>query len=336
MEKSVPNTASAPVREKEAGELATQQPAKVSEAAPAGELLKKERPRTPGLKLFDVFLYPVVTNLSVFGISVAATYLTTRGADLKDNGQLQYGKIGEFFHKRGTWVVKKFEHMGMSTKQADMSKMVLFSFVDGSLMAPVVKVIEDKREDIACYLDRKMGTKPEDLSVYDKEPKQSWLSVLGGRFATAAIVAPTAKLLDSKGWNDKWFIEPGKKFGAKLASKPKIKKLAGRLDLEELISIARFEAFYTSVCTAGLYFSSRGIARMTKDKLHMHHHPYPDDHHADAPAVLPASSSTESPHEVVPAKAHEALKRPRSIDKMSSGYRDKYNAEEAQTPYIGA
>jgi hypothetical protein len=82
-----------------------------ADAARADSEAKKEKiPRTPGLKLFDVFLYPVLTNGAVFAISVAATYLTTRGGNRDANGKLVYSKIGEFMFNRGEWLKNKFSY----------------------------------------------------------------------------------------------------------------------------------------------------------------------------------------------------------------------------------
>jgi hypothetical protein len=231
---------------------------KKSEEAEQKPVAKQHR--TLGLWLFDAFLYPFLTNFVVFGISVAATYLTTHGADRGRNGKLLFGKIGEFFHARGEWLVGKFKNMGMSHNQADMSKMVFFSFADGTLVAPLVKIFEDRRENIARKIDDALGTTPENMSVYAAEPKQSWLSVIGGRLATAAIVVPTAVALDKTGLNDKLFSRPGERMGHWVASKPNLAKHFGQLDLPGLFKTGFFEAFYTSVCTAGLYFSSRMFA----------------------------------------------------------------------------
>lgn len=285
----------------------------------------EHKARTPGLRLFDVFLYPVVTNLSVFGISVAATYLTARGGDRTPQGKLVYGKIGEFFQKRGTWLIDKFKGMGMTHGQADMSKMVFFSFLDGSLMAPVVKLVEDRREDIGCFIDQQLGTKPEDMSVYAKEPKQTWLSVLGGRFATAAIVVPTAVALDKTGLNDTLFNNPGKRMGEWLAKKPGVVKWFRGLDVKELSRISFFEAFYTSVCTAGLYFSSRALARATNPNGHKHPGTKPDDE---------LHSSAEHEHERGSAAAaspeRDQPKREPIRARTATGYRDALAHETAQ------
>ncbi len=257
---------------------------------------KEPAKRTPGLKLFDVVLYPIVTNLAVFGISVGATYLTSRGGDRTKEGKLIYGKVGEFFQQRGDWLMGKFKSMGMSHNEAKMSKIVFFSFLDGSLMAPFVKMVEDRREKIGKWFDDKMGTTPENDDAYKAEPKQSWLSVLGGRFVTAGIVIPTAMALSRKvdgvSLNDRMFNNPGEKMAEWLAKKPAVVKFFGKLDVREIFSVSLFEAFYTSVCTAGLYVSSRFIARKTEKK--------PTASEPTAPV------ETSAPREEKPAKSYVA------------------------------
>jgi len=228
--------------------------------ASATEAAKGKPPRTRGLWLLDTFLYGFINNTSVFLLSVAATYLTNKGGAVNPEGKLVYGKLGEFFNKRGNWLVKKFEAAGMPTKAAEMSKMVFFSWADGTLLAPVVKLVEDRRESLGRWLDKKMGTQPADDSVYSAEPKQSWGSVLGGRMATCAIVVPTAVALQKSGLNDTLFYGPGKKIGEKIARTPKLSQWFGKLDVAELGKVSLFEAFYTTVCTIGLYFSSRLLA----------------------------------------------------------------------------
>lgn len=300
-----------------------------------------EKPRTPGLKAFDFFLYPVITNFGVLTLSMGATYLTARGGDKDASGKLIYGKIGPFFQKRGEWLTNKFKSLGMSHGQADMGKMVFFSFLDGSLLAPVVKVAEDHREDIGCYIDRQLGTAPEDLSVYQKEPKQTWKSVLGGRFATAAIVVPTAVALDKTGLNDVLFNEPGRRAGEALAKNPTIAKAFGKLDVKELSRIGFFEAFYTSVCTAGLYFSSRFIAKMGKKEK--------EKPEAEKPSCADQLAQAHSAKDVAPeptaepAKtvtrhfAHEGLKRPKLDITKAETYRERREMEavNGMAPALG-
>jgi hypothetical protein len=252
---------------------------KKSEAEKKESKEHKKKHRTTGLRLFDVFLYPFLTNFCVFVISVVATYLTSHGNEVGKAGSFTR-KVGHAFQVRGEWLVGKFQKLGMSKGAADMAKMVFFSFADGSLIAPLVKLLEDRREKISRWIDTKLGTKPKDESVYAAEPKQSWWSVLSGRFATVSIVVPTAVLLEKMGWNDKLFSNPGFKAGEQIAKRPNFAKWFGKLHIPGLFKTVYFEAFYTSVCTAGLYFSSRLIATFTSRKKHEHResHPHGEPH----------------------------------------------------------
>lgn len=265
----------------------------------------REKPieRTAGLKLFDAFLYPGITNVGVFAISVVATYLTSRGDKVG-------GKVGKFFHDRGEWLIKKLTEKGLTHDQADMAKMVFFSFADGSLLAPVVKKFEDNREAIAKSIDNTLGTRPDNDDAYKAEPKQTWGSVLGGRFATAAIVVPTAVALEKAGLNNVLFSDPGKKIGEWIAKQPELAKKFGSLDIPELGKIGMFEAFYTSVCTAGLYVSSRFLASWGKDKSPTQ---TTDDykplaqHHATRPMA-------KAPQPFMPAVARLSEAEPKATD----------------------
>lgn len=234
--------------------------------------------RTKGLKLFDAFLYPFLTNFGVFFTSVVATYLTS-------HGDKTGGHLGKFFFKRGQWLTNQMTtKLHWSPGTADMAKMVTFSFLDGSLMAPLVKMLEDRREKFARRIDAILGTKPEDESVYAAEPKQSWLSVLGGRLGVVSIVVPTAVALDKTGLNEKLFSEPGRKTGEWIARNPDIAKPFGKLDIPGLFKTVFFEFFYTSVCTTGLYFSSRFIAKLRRKP----------SNEADKNTVPAANSSDEA------------------------------------------
>jgi len=276
-----------------------------------------KKKRSFGLKLFDFLLYPLLTNIGVFVISVGATYLTTRGGDKNPDGTLVYGKMGEFFQKRGEWLMGKFEGMGMSRDQAAMGKMVFFSFLDGSLMAPFVKLLEDRREKIGRSLDKTFGTVPDDESVYAAEPKQTWLTVLGGRFATAAIVVPTAVALDKTGLNDKMFINPGLKLGEWLEKQPYKEKVFGNLDVKELAKVSLFEFFYTSVCTAGLYFSSRMLAGLGKKK--------DEAHKTDTATATPASSTPRTEDTIAARDAHKEEQPARSSEHTENREHHKRN-----------
>ncbi len=87
---------------------------------------------------------------------------------------------------------------GKAAKTAENFIMVMWSFIDGSLIALFVKPFEDRRKSISQWLDDKFGTKPKDESVYDQEPKHSWGSVLWGRVVTFAFVISAFFLLQKE------------------------------------------------------------------------------------------------------------------------------------------
>lgn len=220
---------------------------------------EKKASRTVGLRIFDIALYPIINNVAVFVISVAATYLTSHGNEVG-------GKFGQWMFKRGKIFKEKAALLGIGEKQADMWKMVFFSFADGSIMALPIKLLEDRRESIAKWIDTGLGTRPADNSVYEQEPKQSWTSVFLGRLLTSAVVVPTALAMDKitinqKSLNDHLFNDRGYAWGEAFVKRhPDAQKYFPRIHFPYLFKTGVFEAFYTSVCTGGLYFISRFIA----------------------------------------------------------------------------
>ncbi|MFM7389747.1 MAG: hypothetical protein ACKO34_03875 [Vampirovibrionales bacterium] len=224
------------------------------------EAQAQKQQRTKGQYVFDALLYPFLTNFAVFAFSVYVTYQTTHGAE------------GTPLKKRGDWFRKAAqEKLGLSKEKAKAAVMILWSFLDGSLMAPVVKLFEDRRKDIAQKIDKKLGTEPDDPDAYKQEPKQTWGSVLGGRFVTAGIVIPTAMLLGRKkegqahSLNEILFSNPGHKAGEWIEKNlPVVQKVFPKLKVAGLFEIMAFEWFYTCVCTAGIYVSSRLFATLAQ------------------------------------------------------------------------
>lgn len=235
--------------------------------------------RTLGLWLVDAIIYPITNYFGVFFISVGATYLTEHGwpkpASGKELGSWQK-KIGDAFQSRGKKVDAFLENRGWSHKNASMARMVFFSFFDGTFIAPFVKLLEDRREKIAKAIDTTLGTRPNDDVAYEAEPKQSWRSVLEGRFLSSLIVVPTAVFLSRNKiggeiLNDKLFNTPGEIRGAQIEkTMPKLKagieKVFGKVHFPYFVKTVYFEAFYTGVTTTGLYLLSRVMARVHQHK----------------------------------------------------------------------
>ncbi|MDX1974071.1 MAG: hypothetical protein SFT92_00170 [Rickettsiales bacterium] len=289
--------------------------------------LDKKSHRTLGLKIFDIGLYPILTNFVVFGVSVAATYLTM-------HGDKTGGKIGKWFYERGNVFKREAMNLGMGEKQADAAKMITFSFLDGSVMAPFIKLLEDRREKIARWLDNRLGTTPADDSAYEAEPKQSWGSVLGGRVAALAVVLPTAIMLGKIGTKDgKWlwnttkenpgfnslndhlFSNPGRELGEYINTQPQLAKHFGKVNIPVLSSVAIFEAFYTSVCTTALYVSSRFFASFNIKKpaaaKQVAHH----DIKEIKPDVVPVTAAVEP---AIVEKHHTHSIKPREAKLVAS------------------
>ncbi len=337
--------------------------------------------RTTGLKLLDTIIYPVMNNFGVFVISVFATYLTNNGS--RFTGDDFASKTARWLEKRGDNFMNFAQNNGvvnLSHEAAKNAKMVFFSFLDGSLMAPFIKLLEDRREKIARAIDTVLGTLPEDESVYEAEPKQTWKSVLLGRAATALVVVPTAILLqntrvsgevkdDETGeWvkvpdansdnkeagkgislNQKMFGNPGLKLGDWLnENAPGIQKKFPRVNIPDLSSVAVFEAFYTSVCTAGLYFSSRLIASRDDKKNAERAHKTTTNTHSDEIRTLReeiGSLKTQTQLLSHSAKAKSEL-QPEPIEKADaahiqrvaprvSEFGEQLKAEESQIPTAG-
>lgn len=308
---------------------------------PLAPLHHKRQKRTTGLWLVDFLVYPIINNIGVFTVSVFATYLTQHGWPKRLNGESVggiRGWFGEFMQNRGKNLDNFLQDtFNFSKKNAEMGRMVFFSFFDGTFIAPLVKLFEDRREQMALGIDTALGTKPKDETAYEVEPKQTWGSVLEGRLLTSLVVVPTAVVLsktlgkgtlDKIGYkpnhalmqkmyaeagdaykgtvslNDIMFNAPGYKYGHKVEEqmprlKAGIQKIFGKVELPYLFKTISFEAFYTSVCTAGLYVISRFIARRhpTKDQLEHLHHADVSKHGTAAPATadVSADQSVTSP-----------------------------------------
>lgn len=240
--------------------------------------LKTPPSRTPGMWGFDILAYPVATNTGVFVSSVAFTYLTNHGKEFGPENSRRRA-FGKLMNARGTWVMGGLQKRGIPEAAAKHFTSVIWSFLDGTILLPLTKIMEDNREAIAQKIDRQLGTESTDPSVYKSEPNQTWLSLLGARAVVAGIVAPTAGVLNHVTWyngelryggnqklkeqynlNEHFLGKPGKALGNWAKQQPFLTKRLSDKNIDRLSYYTAFEAFYTSVCTAGLYGVSRAFA----------------------------------------------------------------------------
>jgi hypothetical protein len=241
---------------------------------------KKKTERSLGQWAFDTIIYGGIINTTVFIASIAATYLTSYGRQFAGESKSLVASFARFMNGRGEYLDKKLLEKGWAKTPAaaeDM-RMVAFSFLDGTVVSMLAKPLEALRNPIARFVDKKFSDKPVDEATYHNEPKQSWGSIFGGRLVTFAAVITTyfglrslhVKSGDSfKNMNEALFADPGKKLGQKLAgiswvkdNFPNLSNEKSIINLPGLFRVGLFEAFYTTLCTLGLYSVSRGLARL--------------------------------------------------------------------------
>jgi hypothetical protein len=216
------------------------------------------RKRTVGNRVFDLVVYPSIAFGAVFAFSVWAT----------EKAMFSTGTVRNAFDG----LAKKLQESSLlkhlppeeGFKKAKSHAMVLVSFLAGSLLIAPIKLFEDRRHTISQKIDNALGTAPADPSHYAKEPKQSWLSVMGGRVVTFGSVLALALSVGSH-------IDRG---SMKVAS-----KLTGEIPpgmKPELASkkwqrayVASFETFYTALCASLVYVLSRTFARKLNKGEHM-------------------------------------------------------------------
>ncbi|MES2983867.1 MAG: hypothetical protein V4735_01615 [Pseudomonadota bacterium] len=281
--------------------------------------------RTLGLRLFDATLYGAFFNSTVFAASTAFTYMTKYGNTVgKEASALR--SVGNFFYKRRQPILNGFRKIGVKNETAaDMFTTVLFSFLDGSIFAAMVKPLEDYRERIAFKIDNLLGTTADNLKAYDAEPKQTWGSVLGGRGKTSLIVLPVALIMEATGGNKKIFYNGGDKLEKLVEKFPTLNaKFTGLASKNYLFQTVVFEAFYTTVCTAGTYLFSRRIAIKHPPSLEYqqkHHMTLPPRPAADATTdIAPADApTTDTPGTRVMQPAHmERIQTPLRMQEVTA------------------
>lgn len=274
--------------------------------------------RTLGLRLFDDFAYGALLNTVVFAASTIMTYWTKHGNTFGREGSISRS-IGDTFYSRSKPINEFWGKLGVKSERfrSDLTS-VLWSFIDGTAFSLLAKPLENRREKIAKKIDDALGTSPDNLKAYDVEPKQSWGSIFGGRLLTFSIVFPTAYIMNVIGGNERVFLAPGRKLAENVDKiLPRLSKWLERKTIStpqqkgDFFGYVFFEGFYTSVCTAGLYFFSRFFARRhpAPEKPLKNHIPTahadeaagdstPDQPREEKPEVTPAAppvSKVESP-----------------------------------------
>jgi hypothetical protein len=248
---------------------------------------KLDSGRTLGLWAVDGLIYPIINYGGVFALSVGSLYLGKHGDEVaayfnevaENNADdklisglsLVASWAAEGWKSRSSsidnWLV---DNGGMSRESAEITRMVITSFGDGCLFLPAVKWLEDRRIGLAKAIDNMAGTRPKDDSAYEAEPIKTWGDLIVGRAATAAIVVPTAVLLDkvpvnlfgkSQPLNQHLFYDQAENVQKFLQKNiPSVTDKLTDAQLNTISQNALFEAFYTMVCSVGLWGASAALA----------------------------------------------------------------------------
>ena len=278
---------------------ATSEPIKKeAQARPENASSSQKKKRTFGNVMFDLIVWPTIAFGVVFAFSVWLLKTT------------KFGKAGAggFKDRYDKWVKSMTEWMG---KQQSFSHLpadelatkaehyvdVLISFGAGTILVSPIKLFEDQRQSFAKAIDKLFGTTPKDPTQYKEEPKQSWLSVLGGRVLTFGIILGVSTTFGRK---IDQALEATSEFfvGGWKALNPNVSAKTAE-QVSQWSFVTAFEVFYTAVTTSLLYVISRAIAKK------------PGENAKDSPSAIP-TVSTITPVSKVDSPAQEGSKKPKS------------------------
>jgi hypothetical protein len=225
--------------------------------------------RTFGNKLFDWLVYPSIAWLGNSALGVYITHETGKGNEfaafkwIRQANDKFYEKFNQSVES-GIMknVIKDKSPENIKAWAGGISTYFLLS-LGGTLLMWPIKAMEDNRKKLAAKLDNTFGTTPPDQKEIEKEPKQSWFSVLSGRVLSvsigfAAFLAMTPKNADKA---SKWF---GEKVTSGLS---KVFKNADKKNMREWMDIAAFDIVFTSITAAVTYMFSRFVAKKTQNDL---------------------------------------------------------------------
>lgn len=241
--------------------------------------------KTTGEKYYDVVQF-LVGKAWIMAFTAAIAYSAKYGKD-------QWGPMPNPFKKFQGWfhdfllhnktfpLAEKGEFAGRLAG-ATANTMVLFH--GGNIFAPVMKWMENGKEDISNYFNRRYG-KPGEVEIAHERlkdmPKQDWGDVLKGRIAAWLIVFTSFVTIDSAigkdkktglYWFDKYeegfgrwlagFTKEGKKIGIKM---PVSQELSVLQDANKTYRFGKIAALDVYATTAAIFIWN-AISRMSAKK----------------------------------------------------------------------
>lgn len=271
--------------------------------------------RTFGNKLYDWLIYGSVSWAGVSAASLLTVHEAHHGTKPSFNWLRNLNT--KFTETLSENVFSKiFKSPAKVKAWSSGTAMFWMLGLGGSALSPILKYLEDNRQKISSKIDNMFGTTPPDPELVAQEPKQSWLSVGAGRFASVAtgylsFCAMGPKVADSV---SKWCGEHATNMYMKW--KPK----ANPVKVRRVADIAVFDIFFTMVTASATYLISRFVAKRTdniKDDdcepakpaimHHSHEHETHTHQHHTTKMAKPASytenviASQNNHHQLAPA-----------------------------------
>ncbi|NBO20016.1 MAG: hypothetical protein EBV03_12505, partial [Proteobacteria bacterium] len=244
----------------------------------AAEEKAKSTSSSKGERLFDWLTYGGISFAGVFIATMPWTYYTKYGS-------------GKKFHE---WVVKGLKNKGVSEHVAEQTFNTLVLGSLGNVAIIPIKFLENHKPAIVDKFNDWLGDKSHDASV-DKDPKQSWTSLILARVAayTAVFVSLQGAVAALGGKKFQKFEE---KFAEHVVCKPlgyathtpgMAKTVANETKAFRYGKIGALDVFATGAATILLYLGSRMFARKNEAWKATH---AGTSEHTPAPAGAPAAA----------------------------------------------
>ena len=213
--------------------------------------------RTWGNIIYDFGSYGSTAWLGVAAISAITAHQSVKGTNKYfDWLRSLNNTVERGFEKLFTPIMK--ESTPEVIQQTAKSSSLFFSLgLGGTILMAPLKWMEDNRQKNAAKIDAVLGTAPHDPNLAKTEPKQTWGSVLSGRFFSwsMSFVSFFAIGIERS-------VKMSKYFGEKATNAwMKLRPNANQAKVSEWMDIIAFDTLFTIITATLTYCFSRFVAR---------------------------------------------------------------------------
>lgn len=205
-------------------------------------------PKTPGEKFYDVLQF-TVGKAMIIVVTAALAYTARYGKDSYRGVPNYLKKFQNWFHERLiTHAVEPLNGSGEQARRAAAAAAnTMIICHGGNAFAPVMKWMENSREEIANWYNRRWGT-PEDIALTHERlkdtPKQSWGDIIKGRTIAWGAIFGSFLAVDAAVGKDKktgmyHFDKYEEWFGRKMAGLTKAGKELAAAPMSKALSTAQ-------------------------------------------------------------------------------------------------